>query len=142
MVDITNAPDSTADEKSTTLQTIDISKIKVPPGGKPLLERQMRVRRLDVFPGGVIGVHDHGNRPAILFVLHGSFTVYDSKRDEPMVINEGEAIAEFGDLKHWAKNNSDKLPLALLTFDLLDDGQPAHMDPCPICEAQAAESKA
>ena len=138
MVDITNAPTTVADEKSTTLKTIEIADIKIPEGGKPILERQMRVRRLDVFPDGIIGLHDHGNRPAILYVLRGSFTIYNSTSDEPEVVNEGEAVTEFGQLKHWARNNSRTLPLALLTFDLLDDGAPAREDPCPICAAQAA----
>lgn len=136
MTDLTNAPTSVADEKSTNLQMINISDIVIPPGGKPILERKMRVRRLDVFPGGVIGLHDHANRPAILFVLRGSFTIYNSTTDEPEVVHEGEAVREFGHLKHWAKNNSDTLPLALLTFDLLDDGEPEKKEPCPICEAQ------
>ena len=142
MSDLSLAPTTTADEKSTTLKTINIADIEIPEGGKPILERKMRVRRLDVFPGGVIGLHDHTNRPAILFVLRGSFTIHNSTTDEPEVVNEGEAVTEFGHLKHWAKNNSDKEPLALLTFDLLDEGIPAKMEPCPMCAAQEAEKEA
>ena len=125
MVDLTHAPTSDAEEKSTHLAAINIADIVVPEGGKPILERKMRCRRMDVFPGGVIGLHDHTNRPAILYVLHGSMTVYASDKDRPQVVNEGEAITEVGNIQHWAQNNSDKLPLAVLTFDLLDDGSPA-----------------
>jgi hypothetical protein len=39
-----------------------------------------------VFPGGVIGLHDHSNRPAILFVPKGSMTVHDDKSDAPTVV--------------------------------------------------------
>ena len=121
MSDLQHAPTSVADEKSTHLAAIALRDIKLPEGARPLLERKMRVRRLDVFPGGVIGLHDHSDRPAILYVLRGSMIVHDNQRDEPRVIEEGEAITEFNMIRHWARNCSDKLPLALLTFDLLDD---------------------
>nr|WP_269778431.1 cupin domain-containing protein [Microbacterium sp. MAH-37] len=123
---------ATVDEKSTHLAAIRISEIPFKPGTLPLADRAMRVRRLDVHPGGVIGVHDHSDRPAILFVLHGSMTVHDENLGTAAIVNEGEAVAEFGDLQHWAQNNSDKLPLALLTFDLLDDSaEPLATTPPP-----------
>lgn len=112
---------STADEKSTHLAAIRIRDIPWKPDALPIIDRAMRVRRFDVHPGGVIGLHDHSDRPAILFVLHGSMTVHDEKLGTSAVVDEGEAVAEFGDVVRWAQNNSDKLPLALLTFDLLDD---------------------
>ncbi|SED95688.1 cupin domain-containing protein [Ruania alba] len=112
---------STVDEKSTHIAAVRIGDIPLKPGALPILDRAMRLRRMDVHPGGVIGLHDHSDRPAILFVLHGSMTVHDDNLGTSAVVNEGEAVAEFGDVQHWAQNNSDKLPLALLTFDLLDD---------------------
>jgi quercetin dioxygenase-like cupin family protein len=120
-MDLTHAPNSTADEKSTPLNYFQISEIQIPAAGALILARKMRLRRLDVFPGGVIGVHDHSNRPAILFVLRGSMTIYDNKSDSPTVVTEGESVREFG-VMHYALNNSDENPLSLLTFDLLDDG--------------------
>lgn len=122
MNNLDNAPTDPSKEQSTTLNVINIKDIMLEDGGKPILERQMRLRRLDVFPGGSIPVHSHENRPAILFVLHGSMTVYSSKEDEPRVVSQGESITEFNDIKHYAKNNSDKDFLQILTFDLLDDG--------------------
>ena len=121
MSDLSNAPTSAADEKSTHLAAIDIKSIQLPEGALPLLERKMRVRRLDVFPGGIIGLHEHKDRPAILYVLRGSMVVHDNVHEKPIVVEEGEAVTEFNKITHWAKNCSDKLPLALLTFDLLDD---------------------
>lgn len=79
MADLTNAPTDPSDEKSTTLCTIPIRNIMIKEGGKSILDRLMRLRRLDVFPGGVIPVHSHENRPAIFFVLSGSITIYSSK---------------------------------------------------------------
>lgn len=114
------APTTTADERSTHIAAIRISDITLPEGATPILDRAMRVRRMDVFPGGVIGLHDHSDRPAILYVLHGSMTVHDETHEVEAVVEQGHAVAEFGNLQHWAKNNSDIEPLAILTFDLLD----------------------
>ncbi len=130
-MDLTDAPTSTAEEKSTPLNHIQISEITLPADGAPILDRKMHLRRLDVFPGGVIGLHDHSNRPAILFVLKGSMTIHDDKSDAPIVVDEGEAVSEVG-VKHYAVNNSARDPLTLLTFDLLDDGSPADSE-CTGC---------
>jgi quercetin dioxygenase-like cupin family protein len=130
-MDLTDAPTSNAEEKSTPLNHIQISEITSPADGAPIRDRKMRLRRLDVFPGGVIGLHDHSNRPAILFVLKGSMTVHEDKSDSPIVVNEGESVREVG-VMHYAVNNSDKDPLSLLTFDLLDDGAPADRE-CTGC---------
>jgi quercetin dioxygenase-like cupin family protein len=130
-MDLTDAPTSTAEEKSTPLNHIQISEITLPADGAPILDRKMRLRRLDVFPGGVIGLHDHSNRPAILFVLKGSMTIHDDKSDAPIVVGEGEAVSEVG-VRHYAVNNSARDPLTLLTFDLLDDGSPADRE-CTGC---------
>lgn len=121
-MNLDNAPATDhSQETSVELATIPIPEIVVPDYGKPLLERRMRVRRLDVIPGGVVGVHSHENRPAILFILKGSVTFYENTRDEPYVLNEGEAISEFNNLVHYAVNNSKTEMLQILTFDLLDD---------------------
>jgi quercetin dioxygenase-like cupin family protein len=101
-----------------------------PPAG-PTADRKMRLRHLDVFPGGVSGLHDHSNRPAILYVLRGTMTVYDDKADAPIVVNEGESVREVG-LMHYAVNNSQKVALSLFTFDVLDDGTRADAD-CTGC---------
>lgn len=90
------------------MATIDIKDIMLAENGKPILERKMRCRRLDVFTGGVACVHSHENRPAILFVLKGSMTFYSNKEDKPVVVSEGKTYTEFNDVKHYAVNNSDK----------------------------------
>lgn len=121
-MNLDNAPATDhSQETSTELATIQIPDIIVPGYGKPLLERRMRLRRLNVVPGGTVGVHSHENRPAILFTLKGSATFYSSNRDEPFVLNEGEAFAEYNDVRHYAVNNSKTEMLQFLTFDLLDD---------------------
>ena len=38
--------------------------------------RQLRLRILHIEPGGQIGVHDHKNRPAVVYVISGETTMY------------------------------------------------------------------
>jgi quercetin dioxygenase-like cupin family protein len=108
-------------EISTELASINIPDVKIPAWGKPLLERRMRCRLLECHPGGTITLHSHENRPAILYVLQGSGEEHSNKSDVPVVWKEGDCYAEYNDVEHWVKNLSDKAPLRILTFDLLDD---------------------
>lgn len=109
------------DEISTELASINIPDVIVPAWGKPLLERRMRCRLLECHPGGTIAIHSHENRPAILYVLQGVGEEHTNKSDTPVVWKEGDCYAEYNDVEHWVKNLSDKAPLRVLTFDLLDD---------------------
>jgi hypothetical protein len=95
-MDLTDAPESKTDEKSTPLNYFQIREIRIPAGGAPILDRKMRLRRLDVLPGGRIGLHDHSNCPAILFVLRGSTTIYDkSTPRRASTVNDGESVREY-----------------------------------------------
>jgi quercetin dioxygenase-like cupin family protein len=127
-----NAPTSSADETSTELNHIQIADIVLPEGAKPLLQRKMRLRQLDVTPGGVVPIHSHENRPAILYILKGSMHEYNSRFENPRFFKEGDTLAEFNHVTHWAKNASDTEILSILTFDLLDDGTPFEVA-CKSC---------
>lgn len=111
------------DEVTTELASINIQDIVVPDYGKPLLERRMRCRLLECAPGGTIPIHSHENRPAILYVLEGSGEEHTNQSKDPVNWKAGDCFSEYNDVEHWVKNLSDKDPLKILTFDLLDDGQ-------------------
>lgn len=125
--DLENAPTESTDIKSINLAAIAIPDIKLPDGAKPLLERKMHLRRLDVSPGGVIPLHEHQDQPTILYVVSGCMYVHDNLNSESQMVEAGDAAIEYNNIRHWAKNCSDSLPLTLLTFDLLDDSD----DPVP-----------
>jgi quercetin dioxygenase-like cupin family protein len=118
------------DEVSTELASIDMPDIVVPDYGKPLLERRMRCRLLECRPGGTIVLHSHENRPAILYVLEGTGTEYTNQSKDPVNWQAGDCFSEYNDVEHWVKNTSDKNPLKVLTFDLLDDGPKPDSSHC------------
>ena len=66
----------------------------------------MRLRHLTVLPGGVIALHSHHNRPAILHVMQGEMLEYSSSQDAPRHLKAGDTITEFNDVTQWAKNSS------------------------------------
>jgi quercetin dioxygenase-like cupin family protein len=80
---------------------------------------QFRMRQLVVEPGGVVPWHNHGQRPAIIYMIKGTITEYRSTCAVPIEHNEGEVTAEAGaDLSHWWKNNSSE-PAVLISSDIL-----------------------
>jgi quercetin dioxygenase-like cupin family protein len=113
-------------ESSQELAFINIPDIIVPEGKKPLMQRKMRCRVLTCSPGGVIGLHSHENRPAILYVLQGRGEERSTAFDGIKQWEEGDCFAEYNNLQHWVKNLSDIEELKILTFDLLDDGTPCR----------------
>ncbi|HSS64679.1 MAG TPA: cupin domain-containing protein [Gammaproteobacteria bacterium] len=82
---------------------------------------KFRMRQLVVQPGGVVPWHNHGERPAIIYVVKGSITEYRSTCAVPIEHKSGEVTSEYGaDLSHWWKNNSSE-PAVLLSSDILHD---------------------
>jgi len=46
--------------------------------------RQLRTRRLVVQPGGIVPLHSHKDRPALIYTLSGSITEYSSTCSVPI----------------------------------------------------------
>ena len=105
----------------TVLSSIDLAKEAV-----QLNDRQLRLRRLEVQPGGVVPWHGHDDRPALIYVVQGTITEYSSNCSVPIEHAAGEAAMESAGLSHWWKNTG-KTAAVLLSADLLhmkkDDGQ-------------------
>ena len=105
------------------LATIDLSTEKVALNG-----HMMRVRRLEIQPGGIVPWHDHKSRPANIYVVSGTVTEYRSTCAVPIVHRAGDTVAEFGEkLAHWWKNTGNK-PAVLISADVFHDaGMDDHM---------------
>src|SRR5215468_286739 len=89
--------------------------------------RQLRLRRLVIQPGGIVPWHEHGDRPANIYIIEGEVTEYRSTCAVPIVHKAGEVASEFGNLAHWWKNTGKK-PAVLLSADLFREGMPdQHM---------------
>ncbi len=79
--------------------------------------RDQRIRYLTVAPGGEVAWHDHGDRPALIYVLSGEILEHRSDCRVPVVHKAGEVSAEIGPVHHWWKNESTET-VELLSADL------------------------
>lgn len=103
------------------LTMIDLSKESV-----AIKDRQMRLRRLVVQPGGVVPWHSHGDRPTLIYIVSGEITEYASTCAVPIVHRAGEAAQESHGLAHWWKNSGSQ-PVVLLSADLFHMQHDPHM---------------
>lgn len=87
------------DVTDTVLSSVDLA---TEPTAIP--GRMLRLRRLTLAPGGVVPWHSHVNRPAIIYIVHGSVTEYASNCDVPIVHKTGESTPELHGTAHWWKN--------------------------------------
>jgi quercetin dioxygenase-like cupin family protein len=99
----------------TVLSTIDLSKEKVAITG-----HMMRVRRLEVQPGGIVPWHSHAERPALIYVVSGEIVENASNCAVPIVHKAGEVARETHATAHWWQNNG-KTTVTLLSFDIAAD---------------------
>ncbi len=97
----------------TVLTKIDLANeaLKIP-------DRQFRMRRLVVQPGGTVAWHSHADRPAIIYIVSGEMTEYASTCKQPIVHKAGETSTEQLGTEHWWKNTGDSESV-LLSADLL-----------------------
>ena len=89
-------------------------------------ERELRLRKLVIQPGGVVPWHSHGDRPAIIYIIEGEIMEHASTCAVPIVHKAGDVARETHTTAHWWKNTSDK-PVVLLSADILHDRSDHNM---------------
>jgi quercetin dioxygenase-like cupin family protein len=110
---LSDAATAPAGVTDTVLSSIDLSKEAV-----KLNDRLFRLRRLEVQPNGIVPMHQHGDRPALIYIISGEITEYSSNCAVPIVHKAGEAAMESVGLTHWWKNTGKEV-VVLLSADLL-----------------------
>lgn len=103
------------------LASIDLSKETI--GTK---DRQFRLRKLEIEPGGVVPHHSHADRPAIIYVVEGEIYEYSSECAVPILHKAGEVAPETRVTSHWWHNATDK-KVVLLSADILHDHSDKNM---------------
>ena len=98
----------------TVIAMIDVDK------EQGIKDRNLRMRKLVVEPGGIVPWHSHGERPAIIYIIEGEINEYASNCAVPNVHKAGDVVAETKGISHWWKNLGDKT-VVLLSADLLKD---------------------
>jgi quercetin dioxygenase-like cupin family protein len=90
-------------------------------------DRLLRLRRLEIKPGGVVPWHAHADRPAIIYIVQGEIVEYASTCAVPIVHRAGEAATETHATAHWWKNTGSQT-VVLLSADLFPVKAPdGHM---------------
>ncbi|HYC64709.1 MAG TPA: cupin domain-containing protein [Reyranellaceae bacterium] len=110
---LANAPTMPKDVTDTVIGSIDLGpEINVQ-------GRQLRTRRLVVQPGGVVPVHSHTDRPALIVVVSGSITEHRSDRATPVEHRAGDISREAEGISHYWINHGTE-PAVLLSSDVFN----------------------
>ena len=111
MNELANAPTMPKGVTDTVIGAIDLgSEIDV-------FGRQLRTRRLVVQPGGIVPLHSHKDRPALIYTVSGSITEYSSACGAPIEHKAGDISREADGLSHYWINHG-KVPAVLLSSDV------------------------
>jgi quercetin dioxygenase-like cupin family protein len=91
-------PSANVGHSEEVLRTLDLTNELETAKGRPL-----RMRRITLQPGGVLGLHNHIDRPAITYLLQGEMT-YHAEGKPDQVVRPGGGFAEGRATTHWAEN--------------------------------------
>lgn len=103
------------------LASIDLSKENV-----KLNQRRLRLRHMVIQPGGIVPLHSHADRPALIMVTAGEIHEHSSKCAVPILHKAGETARESLGTMHWWKN-SGSAPVHLTIADIVNDKKPETM---------------
>ena len=79
--------------------------------------RQLRMRMVTIEPGGVFGpVHDHIDRPGIVYILQGTIT--DHRDGVTTNYGPGVGWPEDRNTKHWLENKGT-IPAVEISVDVV-----------------------
>ena len=92
------APTDYKSVREEVLATIDLA-----PEIDTVQNRDLRLSRAMIAPGGHVGLHSHKGDPTIVYVLSGVLTNHhdDGTTEE---LNANQVFAEFGPRAHWVEN--------------------------------------
>ena len=80
-------------------------------------DRDLRLRRLVVQPGGIVPLHSHVGRPALIITVSGEVTEYRSTCAAGIVHPAGDVAREADGISHWWRNEGSQ-PAVLLSADV------------------------
>jgi quercetin dioxygenase-like cupin family protein len=106
----------------TELASIDLAGENV-----KLDQRRLRLRHMTIAPGGIVPMHSHEDRPALIMVNSGEIYEYNSKCAVPILHKAGEVAREFMGTRHWWKNTGSA-QVDLTIGDIVNDKKPATME--------------
>ena len=109
------------DVTDVVLAAIDLGKEKI-----MLQDRMLRLRKLEIQPGGIVPWHSHEQRPAIIYIIEGEIQEFASNCAVAITHKAGDVTAETSPVSHWWQNNG-KQKVVLLSADVLTDRSDKNM---------------
>ncbi len=103
-------PTETKGMKAPVIASLDLG-----PEIEGMQGRQLRMRLLTLDPGGVVAVHSHKDRPAVVYLLVGAATLHEGGQVKEY--REGDSWAEGKETTHWAENRGTK-PVVAIAVDI------------------------
>ena len=108
---LANAPTMPKGVTDTVIGAVDLGK-EISVDG-----RQLRTRRLVVQPGGIVPLHSHKDRPALIVTVSGSIVEHRSDCATPVIHNAGDISREADGISHYWINEGSE-PAVLLSSDV------------------------
>ena len=118
---LADAPSAPVGVTDTELASVELAKENV-----KLDQRRLRLRHMTIAPGGVVPLHSHEDRPALIMVNSGEIFEHSSKCAVPILHKAGEVAREFMGTRHWWKNSGTQ-PVDLTIGDIVNDKKPETM---------------
>jgi len=87
--------------------------------------RLLRLRKLEILPGGVVPWHSHGDRPALIYIVQGEVSEFASDCAVAIVHKAGDWSRD-ADISHWWKNVG-QIPVVLISVDIFHDRTDSNM---------------
>jgi quercetin dioxygenase-like cupin family protein len=79
----------------------------------------LRMRRLEVQPGGFVPTHSHADRPAIVYTVIGTVIEHNTFCAVPITHHAGDVSEEFGPgYEHWWENKGSET-VVFISADVL-----------------------
>jgi quercetin dioxygenase-like cupin family protein len=104
-------PTQNAGQSEQLLRSIDLTNELDSTKARPL-----RMRKVTLQPGGVLGLHNHVDRPAVTYLLQGQMTYHQEGKPD-LVANPGDGFAEGRATTHWAESTG-KEPAVWIAVDI------------------------
>lgn len=118
---LANAPTMPTGVSEKEIASIDLATENV-----KLDSRRLRLRHMTIQPGGMVPLHSHADRPALIMVNSGEIFENSSKCMVPILHKSGDVSKEFMGTMHWWKN-ATKQPVELTISDIVNDKKPETM---------------
>ena len=116
VMNLANAPTMPKGVTDTVLGSVDLAN-EIGVDG-----RLLRTRRLVIQPGGIVPLHSHKDRPALIYTVSGSITEYSSACAVPINHKAGDISREADGLSHYWVNHG-KVPAVVLSSDVFHSGK-------------------